>query len=342
MEFLKQSPNRVSPVSSNSYMCYDPNIDQRKKSFFMLNLFRAGINKFRKAFAKTRAILGDKIQVVFGKPLDADTLDELEQILFEADFGSALVTQFIDHIQTFAKKHPGAKGSALMDALKDYALTLLETPPKTESKPKPQEKPELILMVGVNGSGKTTTSAKLAHILQKEKKQVLLAAGDTFRAAAIEQLGVWADRLKIDCVKGKPGGDPAAVVFDAITSAKAKGADIVIADTAGRLQSKSDLMAELEKITRVAKKGMPNAPHEIFLVIDATTGQNGVDQAKIFHSVAPLTGLILTKLDGSAKGGVLLSIYHQMGIPIRYIGLGEGVEDLTPFDPKGYVEALFS
>ena len=170
----------------------------------------------------------------------------------------------------------------------------------------------------------------------------MLAAGDTFRAAAIEQLSTWADRLKLDCIKGSQGGDPSAIIFDALTAAKARGHDVVIADTAGRLQSKTDLMNELAKIKRVIEKVVPDAPHEIYLVLDASTGQNALDQAKIFNEFTPLTGLVLTKLDGSAKGGIILSIYHQMGIPIRYIGIGEEAEDFLPFVPEPYVDALFT
>ena len=170
----------------------------------------------------------------------------------------------------------------------------------------------------------------------------MLAAGDTFRAAAIEQLATWSDRLKLDCIKGTPGGDPSAIIFDALTAAKARGHDVVIADTAGRLHSKTDLMNELAKIKRVTEKVVPDAPHEIYLVLDATTGQNALDQAKTFNEFTPLTGLILTKLDGSAKGGIILSIYHQMGIPIRYIGIGEGADDFLPFSPEPYIDALFS
>ena len=201
---------------------------------------------------------------------------------------------------------------------------------------------KVILVVGVNGSGKTTSSAKLARLYQQKGEKVLLAAGDTYRAAAIEQLSLWAERLKIDCIKGMQGGDPSAILFDALTAAKARGHSVVIADTAGRLQSKQDLMQELSKIERVLKKVVPDAPHETFLVLDATTGQNAIDQAKVFHSFVPLTGLILTKLDGSAKGGIVLSIYHQMGIPIRYMGIGEKAEDFIPFNQDEYIEALFS
>ena len=302
----------------------------------MFRLLKSGFNKLRKAFSKTRSILGDKIQKLLKGPLDEETFDELEQILFEADLGSTLATEFVQYVKNYGKKynHP-------IDAMKAHAEDILHKPPHVQGK-KPTSSPKVILVVGVNGSGKTTSCAKLARIYKQEGKKVMLAAGDTFRAAAIEQLSTWSERLKIDCIKSAPGGDPSAIIFDALTAAKARGHDVVIADTAGRLQSKTDLMNELAKIKRVTEKVVPDAPHEIYLVLDATTGQNALDQAKIFNEFTPLTGLILTKLDGSAKGGIILSIYHQMGIPIRYIGIGEGAEDFLPFSPETYVGALFS
>lgn len=302
----------------------------------MFGLLKSGLNKIRKAFSRTRSALGDRIRDLFRNPLDEETLDELEQILFEADLGSTLALEFVEHVRRYGKKY-----ASPIDAMKSHAEEILHKPPHVQGKT-PQNGPKVILVVGVNGSGKTTSCAKLARLFKEEKKKVLLAAGDTFRAAAIDQLAMWADRLKLDCIKGKPGGDPSAVIFDALSAAKARGHDIVIADTAGRLQSKTDLMNELAKIKRVTEKVIPDAPHEIYLVLDATTGQNALDQAKIFNEFTPLTGLILTKLDGSAKGGIILSIYHQMGIPIRFIGLGEKEDDFLPFSPEPYVDALFS
>lgn len=302
----------------------------------MFGLLKSGLNKIRKAFSKTRSILGDKIRSLINGPLDEETLDKLEQILFEADLGSTLAIEFVEYVRNYGKKynHP-------IEAMKAHAADILHKPPNIQGKT-PAQSPKVILIVGVNGSGKTTSCAKLARIYKDKGKKVMLAAGDTFRAAAIEQLATWAERLKLDCIKGTPGGDPSAIIFDALTAAKARGHDVVIADTAGRLHSKTDLMNELAKIKRVTEKVVPDAPHEIYLVLDATTGQNALDQAKTFNEFTPLTGLILTKLDGSAKGGIILSIYHQMGIPIRYIGIGEAAGDFLPFSPQPYIDALFS
>lgn len=308
----------------------------------VFGLLKSGLSKIRRAFSRTRSILGEKVRDLFGNPLDEDTLDALEQILYEADLGSALATEFVEHIRHFYRKNPTSKSKELLQAMKNHAREILESPPSVTGKTPEAGVPRTFLIVGVNGSGKTTSCAKLARLFQEEGKKVLLAAGDTFRAAAIEQLDIWAQRLKIDCVKGKPKGDPSAVIFDALTAAKARGIDLVIADTAGRLQSKTELMEELAKITRVSQKVIPDAPHEIYLILDATTGQNAIDQAKTFNQFTPLTGLILTKLDGSAKGGIILSIYHQMGIPIRYIGIGEKEDDFIPFDVESYIDALFS
>lgn len=308
----------------------------------VFGLLKSGFSKIKRAFSRTRSILGDKVRDLFGKPLDEETLDELEQILYEADLGTTLATEFVEHIRRFSKKNPSSSSNALIEAMKGHAQEILRKPPTVIGKESEPGSPRMILVVGVNGSGKTTSCAKLAKLFEQEGNKVLLAAADTFRAAAIEQLDLWSQKLKIDCVKGKPKGDPSAVIFDALTAAKARSKNIVIADTAGRLQSKTELMEELAKITRVSEKVIPEAPHEVYLVLDATTGQNAIDQAEIFNQFTPLTGLILTKLDGSAKGGIILSIFHQMGIPIRYIGIGEKEDDFIPFDPKSYVEALFA
>lgn len=305
----------------------------------MFTLFKSGLNKIQKALSKTRFVLGDKIRTIFSKPLDEETLDELEQTLFEANLGSTLTCEFIEYIRSYARKTHGEKN--FVQAIKHHATEILQKTPHTQSK-KVTTIPKVILIVGVNGSGKTTSAAKLANIYKNAGKNVLLAAGDTFRAAAIEQLQTWSKRLHIDCIKGKRGGDSSATIFDALNAAIARHHDIVIADTAGRLQSKTDLMQELSKITRVIKKVIPEAPHEIYLVLDATTGQNAIDQAKTFHTFTPLTGLIVTKLDGSTKGGIILPIYHLLAIPVHYIGIGEEIDDLIPFDPKSYIDVLFT
>jgi fused signal recognition particle receptor len=308
----------------------------------MFSFLKSSFSKIKKALSKTRHIFSDKLRSLFRKPLNEETLEELERTLFEADLGSNCALSFTDKIRKFAKTHPDAKTEALIEEMKLYAKEILNAPVMTAPTFQNTEGPHVILVVGVNGSGKTTTCAKLARHFTEQGKTVLLAAGDTFRAAAIEQLEIWANRLKVPFVKGQPGSDPSAVIFDALTSAKAKGIDIVIADTAGRLQSKTDLMQELAKVKRVCAKVIPAAPHETILVLDATTGQNALDQAKVFHEFTPLTGLILTKLDGSAKGGIVLSIRHEMKLPIQFIGVGESFEDLMPFDPDSYIDALFS
>lgn len=305
----------------------------------MFSLFKSRVNKIKKAFSKTRLMLGDKLSKIFNKPIDNETLDELEQVLYEADLGTSLSLQFVEYVRSHAKKNESS--ADFIETMKDFATQILQKPPKIEHN-KICSAPKVILVVGVNGTGKTTSCAKLAKHYKDKGNKVLLAAGDTFRAAAIEQLETWSNTLNIDCVKGKSGGDPSAVIFDALSAAKARGHDLVIADTAGRLQSKTELMRELAKINKVIQKFDPNGPHETFLVLDATTGQNAIDQAKTFNTFTPLTGLIVTKLDGSAKGGIILSIYHLLGIPIPFIGIGERAEDFIPFNIESYVDALFS
>jgi len=300
----------------------------------MFKLFK----KIKSALAKTRSFLGAKISALFGKPWNEETLERFEQTLYEADLGTACAAEFTESLRQFLKREPEAPSEQILKVLQQKALEILAEPPKHVSK---IGSPQVFLIVGVNGSGKTTSIAKLAVHFQEEGKTVLLAAGDTFRAAAIDQIAIWADRLKLDIVKSKPGSDPSAVAFDALTAAKARGVDIVLIDTAGRLHNKTDLMHELEKIRRVCQKVIPEAPHETLLVLDATIGQNALDQARIFHQFTPLTGIILSKLDGSAKGGIILSIYKELGIPVRWVGVGESADDLIPFDPEEYVSGVF-
>ena len=308
----------------------------------MLKFIKSSFQKVKSALSKTRSLLSMRIKALFGKPWNDATLDELEQILFESDLGSQCATEFVDHLRQELRLKPTRDIEQILEMLQQHALSILDAPSQISSPVPLTAHPRVILIVGVNGSGKTTSIAKLANHFHREGKKVIIAAGDTFRAAAIDQLSLWADRLNVDIVKSKPGSDPSAVAFDALSAAKARGSDIVLIDTAGRLQNKTDLMHELEKIRRVCTKVIPDAPHETLLVLDATTGQNAIDQTVSFHQFTPLTGLILAKLDGSAKGGIVLSIYRQLGIPILWIGTGEQADDLEPFDPQSYVKALFT
>lgn len=306
----------------------------------MFSFLKNSYEKIKKAFSATRSVLAQRIGALLGKPWDENTLESLEQILYEADLGTRCVEEFVSHLQSELRLKPQQGLAEILQLLKKKSLDILLSPPISAPIIPESGDPLVHLIVGINGSGKTTTIAKLASHFQKEGKKVLLGAGDTFRAAAIDQLGLWAEKLSVDIVKSKPGADPSAVAFDAISAAKARGTDIVLIDTAGRLQNKTDLMMELEKIQKTCKKLMPKAPHETWLVLDGSHGQNALDQARVFHKHVPLTGLIVTKLDGSAKGGILLAIYQELKIPIRWIGIGEKAEDLIPFEPEAYVEAL--
>lgn len=307
----------------------------------MLTFFKSGYQKIKNALSKTTSVLGSRLRALFSKPLDDNTFEQLEQILYEADLGTVCAANFVELIQGFCKKNPGADYEEILKTIQGRALEILTKPAKVFPViPNPGD-PLVILVVGVNGSGKTTSIAKLAKLFKDQGKKVLLGAGDTFRAAAIDQLDTWSQRVGVEIVKAKPHSDPSSVAFDAISAAKARNVDIVLIDTAGRLQNKTDLMQELEKIKRVCKKVVPSAPHEILLVLDATVGQNAIDQAKTFNEFTPITGIILAKLDGSAKGGIALAIYEQLGIPVRWIGVGESAQDFMPFDAQEYVDALF-
>ncbi len=308
----------------------------------MFKFLKSGYEKIKSALSKTRSALSSRIKALFGKPWNDETFDELEQILFEADLGTKCASSFVEHLRSQLRTRPTNDMEEILKIFHDYTLSILNAANLLEPKPAITGEPYVILIVGVNGSGKTTSIAKLAKKFQQEGKKVLLAAGDTFRAAAIEQLSTWADRLGLEIVKSKPGSDPSAVAFDALSAAKARGIDIVLIDTAGRLQNKTDLMKELEKVRRVCSKVIASAPHETLLVLDATTGQNAIDQAQVFHESTPLNGIILAKLDGSAKGGIVLSIYQQLGIPVRWVGTGEKADDLEPFDPVAYADSLFT
>lgn len=305
----------------------------------VFNFIKSGYNKVKSALARARSFLGTKIRSLFSGKIDEQTLDQLEQTLYEADFGVKTASELTKRIRELHLQNPTYKTQDYVDALKLELVKILNSCPSAHSVT--TELPQVILIVGVNGNGKTTSVAKLANLMVQNGHKVLVGAADTFRAAAIEQLEIWAKRLNIDIVKGAPKSDPAAVVFDAVSAAKARQCDVVILDTAGRLHTKTNLMQELEKMRRSCKKVAPHAPHETYLVLDATTGQNAIDQAKQFHHFTPLTGIILTKLDGTAKGGIVIAIQRELGIPVKFIGTGEQIDDLEPFDPEQFVNNLF-
>lgn len=295
--------------------------------------------KLKKGLSKTKQAIFGKIDALFKHfvRVDEDLFEELEELLIEADIGVDTTEELLDTLREWVKdtreKDPEAVKRELYRMLKemlgDAEPLRLDT------------KPSVILVIGVNGVGKTTSIGKIAAELHANKKKVIVAAADTFRAAATEQLAVWCQRAKVDLIRGGDGADPAAVVFDAVQAAKSRGADVLIVDTAGRLHNKKNLMDELAKINRVILRELPDAAKETLLVVDATTGQNGIAQAKEFRGAADITGLVLTKLDGTAKGGVVLTIKKQLGIPVKYIGVGEGIDDMKTFDPEEFAEALF-
>ncbi len=300
------------------------------------------IDKLKKGLTKTREGMVQKIrEVIRRRPeIDEETLEEIEEILIEADIGVEPTLRIIDQLRERFETGEPVENPEIQEFLEEEIRKIL-LPSDTAPSIAITTKPHVILVVGVNGVGKTTTIGKMAHKLSREGKKVLFAAGDTFRAAAIEQLGIWADRTGSDIVQHQPGADAASVAFDAIQAARARDIDVVLIDTAGRLHTKINLMEEVKKIRRVVAKALPGAPHETLLVLDATTGQNAVIQAKQFHSTVELTGLVLAKLDGTAKGGVVIAIADELDLPVRYVGLGEGVEDLHDFDPENFVRALF-
>lgn len=290
---------------------------------------------------KTKENIGFGFIALFkGKKIDEDLFEELETNLLSADLGIETTEKIMQQVTQKAKLAELRDAVALYDILKDSMSSILQSA-EGELIIDSSKKPYVILMVGVNGVGKTTTIGKLAKLLQNQGKKVMLAAGDTFRAAAVEQLQVWGNRNNIQVVAQQTGSDSASVIFDAINSAKAKNIDVLIADTAGRLQNKSNLMEELKKIVRVVQKIDSTAPHEVLLTLDAGTGQNAISQTKLFNETVPVTGLCLTKLDGTAKGGVIFSIADKFKIPVRFIGVGEAIEDLRPFNATDFIEALF-
>jgi fused signal recognition particle receptor len=308
--------------------------EQQKPSF---------LDRMKEAVTRTRESLSERIEEVvsFGKEIDRATLDDLEAILLGADLGTSTTHEILEKLRAKADYKQIKNVDELKRLLKEEILAILAA---VDSQPvsKVEGTPEVILVVGVNGTGKTTTIGKLAQVLRSDGKTVLLCAADTFRAAAIEQLEIWGQRTGTEVIRTQAGGDPSAVLYDALQAASSRHTDYVIVDTAGRLHTKTNLMAELEKMRRTAQRIIPGAPHETLLVMDATTGQNGLQQARQFTQSAGVTGIVLTKLDGTAKGGVVVAISREMGVPVRYVGVGEKIGDLLPFDPRDFVDSLFS
>jgi fused signal recognition particle receptor len=301
------------------------------------------LDRMKEAVSRTRENLAERIDeaVSFSKEIDRNTLDDLEATLIGADLGNATTQVVLGKLREKADRKQIKDVEELKRLLKEELLAILT---RAQARPAQQVEsgPEVILVVGVNGTGKTTTIGKLAGVLRGQGKTVLLCAADTFRAAAIEQLEIWGQRTGTEVIKTRPGGDPAAVLFDAVQAAIARKTDYLIVDTAGRLHTKTSLMSELDKMRRTAQRILPGAPHETLLVMDATTGQNGLQQAKLFTEASGVTGIVLTKLDGTAKGGVVVAISHDLGVPVRYVGVGEKAGDLLPFDPKEFVDSLFA
>ena len=299
------------------------------------------LEKLKSGVQKTRAGLVSALEDALQgkKEIDADLLDELEATLISADIGVRTSTDILDGIRQRVARHQLADAAELKGLIRERLLEILQASERAPARV--SEPPAVVLVVGVNGSGKTTTIGKLANRFKNERRSVILCAADTFRAAAIEQLEIWGERTGSPVVRQNAGSDPSAVLFDAVQAAKSRKVDYVIVDTAGRLQTKENLMAELHKMTRTAKKVIPEAPHEVLLVLDATTGQNGLEQARKFTETCGVTGIVLTKLDGTAKGGIVVAIARELDLPIRYIGVGEKVDDLLPFDAEKFIQSLF-
>ena len=304
-----------------------------------MGFFTGWADRLKQGLERSRQAIGQGLDglLALGRPVDEAMLEELEELLVASDLGAADAVDMVERVRAEARR-TGALSSqdvrALLRRLLEEALAGSAAPLELGTKP------SVMLMLGVNGAGKTTSTGKLAASLVAEGKTVLLAAADTFRAAAVEQLEEWGRRAKVDVIRQGPGADPAAVLFDAVKAATARGVDVLLVDTAGRLHTKSNLMDELSKLKKVVSRQLPGAPHECLMVIEAPTGQNGIQQAKLFHEAVGLTGLVLTKLDGTAKGGIVVRIYRELGVPIKLVGMGEQIEDLQPFDPKSFVDGL--
>jgi fused signal recognition particle receptor len=308
--------------------------EPEKKSIF---------SRMKQAVSRTRETLSEKIETIVSLTHEVDeaTLEELEMSLLASDLGVGTSNEIIGALRARVKRHEIRNGAELKQMLKDEIQAVLDAREEENFfKLRYKEPPLVIMMVGVNGTGKTTTTGKLAAYFRRQGKTVLLCAADTFRAAAIEQLQIWGQRTGVEMIKTKQGGDPSAVLFDAMRAAQARKIDVLIVDTAGRLHTKDNLMAELTKMKRTAQKIIPSAPHEVLLVIDATTGQNGLQQARLFTESAGVTGIVLTKLDGTAKGGIAVAIARELKTPVRYVGVGEKLDDILPFDSKAFVDSL--
>jgi fused signal recognition particle receptor len=303
------------------------------------------VERLKESVSKTRSQLAETVETLLAveRRIDPALLAQLETALLSADLGPRTTREILEAVKEKVDRQALTDGAQLKAELKSQLVGILERPAGSNGIPAAEtsNEPRVTFIVGVNGTGKTTTIGKLANRLRAEGRSVMLCAADTFRAAAIEQLAIWAERNGVQMIRQKPGADPAAVVFDAVAAAKARGIDVVLVDTAGRLHTKSNLMQELEKMKRTAAKLIPGAPHDILLVMDATTGQNGLNQAREFTGHVGVTGIVLTKLDGTAKGGIVVAIARELGLPIRFVGVGEKIDDLVPFDAKAFVESLF-
>ncbi len=324
-----ESPDAASEPAAAASDTVSPEEAEPRKGLF---------RRFRERLSRSREALAGGLDRVFAgrKEVDAALMEELEELLITADLGVETTLHLVQALQERLKRRELGDVERLKAALREEMLNLLQGPPPLER----TARPWVVLLVGVNGVGKTTTIAKLAHQERLQGRSPLLIAGDTFRAAAVEQLEIWGERVNAPVIKQKTGADPAAVVFDGLAAALAREVDTVFIDTAGRLHTKVNLMEELKKIFRTAAKKLPGAPHEVLLVLDATTGQSALSQARIFHEAVGINGLVLTKMDGTAKGGVALAVAHETGLPLRFIGLGEGLEDLRPFDAEAFVAAI--
>ncbi len=339
-ETFRPAPAVEAPKPAQSVAPIEPPAEDPSEDGFM--------KRFRKAITSTRENIATRIEdAVKGKKvIDATTLDELEEALIGADIGVQTTMEIIENVRKQVDRQSLKDVDELKRTIKQQLLDILETAERSrgvasETSVPDNVRPYVMMIVGVNGVGKTTTIGKLAQRIKAEGNEILICAADTFRAAASDQLAIWADRAGVPLIQQKQGTDPAAVLFDSLKAAKARNADVLIVDTAGRLHNKANLMAELEKMKRIASREVPGAPHEVLLVVDAVTGQNGLSQAREFMKAADITGLVLTKLDGTAKGGIAVAIAKELNLPIRYCGIGEQADDLVVFDPKAYVEGLF-